>query len=523
MICVPEDNLYTRFEQLGSDGARPFLRLPEGRVYSYASMQARSAQFANALLALGVQPGDRVVVQVEKSAAAVFLYLACLRVAAVYVPLNTAYTLAELEYFIADAEPRLLVCTSAKLAATLPLAQRLKVLHVATLDATAAGGSLSERADGQPDTFLDVPCTGSAAAAILYTSGTTGRSKGAVLSHDNLAANAFALKACWRFTNKDVLLHALPLFHIHGLFVALNVTLAAGAALILLPGFDTTAVLAQLPGATVFMGVPTHYVRLLADAQLTRQVSAGMRLFLSGSAPLQPETHRAWAERTGHTLLERYGMTETGILTSNPYGGERVAGTVGQPLPGVSVRIVDAESGVAVTRGELGMIEVSGPNVFSGYWRRPDKSRAEFRADGYFVTGDIGRCDERGYLRIVGRGRDLIITGGYNVYPREVEVEIDALAGVAESAVVGLPHADFGEGVTAMIVLAEPPVQPPWTEEAVVTQLKARLAGYKCPKRVLFVAELPRNTMGKVQKNLLREQYQDLYGAVARVLVKERS
>jgi len=515
-----QENLYTRFDSLIGDATRTFMLLPDGRQYSYAALQARSAQLANALLDLGVQAGDRVMVQVDKSATAVFLYLACLRAGAVYVPLNTAYTLAELEYFIADAEPRVLVCASARLAATLPLAQRLRVAHVVTLDATGEAGSLCERALRQPETFFDAACAGSASAAILYTSGTTGRSKGAVLSHDNLAANAFALKACWRFTAQDVLLHALPLFHIHGLFVALNITLAAGAALILLPAFDSAAVLAQLPRATVFMGVPTHYVRLLNDARLDRVVAAGMRLFVSGSAPLQPETHRAFAERTGHTLLERYGMTETGIISSNPYGGERVAGTVGQPLPGVSVRVVDAESGVAVARGEAGMIEVAGPSVFASYWRRPDKTRAEFRTDGYFVTGDIGRFDERGYLLLVGRGRDLIITGGYNVYPREVETAIDALPGVGESAVVGLPHADFGEGVTAMIVLGDPAAAASLTEESVMAQLKATLAGYKCPKRVLFLPELPRNTMGKVQKNLLREQYQQLYAPAG---LKDRS
>ncbi len=514
-MMASSDNLYSRFDQLISDPARPCVRLPEGSVYSYRAMRASSAQIANVLLDLDVQPGDRVVVQVGKSAAAIFLYLACLRVAAVYVPLNPAYTLAELEYFIGDAGPRVLVCSSAKLASLLPLAQRLQVAHVVTLDAAAPGGSLLERAAAQPDSCFDVSCEASAPAAILYTSGTTGRSKGAVLSHGNLAANAFALKACWRFTGEDVLLHALPLFHIHGLFVALNVTLAAGAALILLPGFDAAAVYAGLPGATVYMGVPTHYERLLRDPRFDRAATASMRLFVSGSAPLLPETHRDWAERTGHTILERYGMTETGIISSNPYGGERVAGTVGQALPGVKLRLVEAESGAAVPRGAQGMIEVSGPNVFAGYWRRPDKTCAEFRADGYFVTGDIGRIDERGYLQIVGRGRDLIITGGYNVYPREVEREIDALPGVGESAVVGLPHTDFGEGVTAMIVASDPPLQPPLTEEAVLTQLKSRLAGYKCPKRVLFLPELPRNTMGKVQKNLLRERYQDLYAARA--------
>jgi malonyl-CoA/methylmalonyl-CoA synthetase len=515
------DNLYTRL--VGSappDPQRIFLRSGEGLV-SYGEAHARSAQLAHALLGLGVEPGDRVAVQVAKSSEAVLLYLACLRAGAVYLPLNGAYTLPELEYFLGDAGPRVLVCDPARLGELLPLAQQLAVRHVVTLAAAGRGGSLSERADAQSGSFLDVPRLPEDLAAILYTSGTTGRSKGAMLSHGNLASNAFALKACWRYTASDELIHALPLFHVHGLFVALNVTLAAGAGLHLLPGFDPGAVLALLPAASVLMGVPTFYTRLLQYPGLTRAACARMRLFISGSAPLLAETHRAFAERTGHAILERYGMTETGMNASNPYDGQRVPGTVGLPLPGVQLRVVDLEQGRPLPAGETGMIEVRGPNVFSGYWRMPDKTRAEFRDDGWFITGDVGLLDARGYLHIVGRGKDLVITGGYNVYPREIEAELDALPGVLESAVIGLPHPDFGEGVTAVVVCkpgaAEAPGAPvpaatPGLEPALLAALRERLAGYKCPKRILFLPELPRNTLGKVQKQLLRERFAGLYG-----------
>jgi malonyl-CoA/methylmalonyl-CoA synthetase len=501
------DNLFERLRAMIGEPARPLIREPAGAVISYADMIARSGQYANALLNLGVAPGDRVAVQADKSAELVLLYLACLRAGAVYLPLNGAYTLAELDYFIADAQPRVLVCAPEKLAALLPLAQRLGVAHVVTLGTGAVPGSLAERADAQDPLCFDVARKADDLAAIVYTSGTTGRSKGAMLTHGNLAANAFALKAGWRFTSADVLLHALPLFHVHGLFIALNVTLAAGASMILLPAFDAGAVLAQLPAATVLMGVPTYYVRLLQQRGLDRAACAQVRVFLCGSAPLLADTHREWLARTGHSILERYGMTETGVITSNPYGGERMAGTVGFPLPGVSVRVADPDSGAPVPQGCVGMIEVSGPNVFTGYWRKPDKTRAEFRPDGYFVTGDVGRIDERGYLHLVGRGKDLIITGGYNVYPREVEAELDAIAGVVESAVFGVSHPDFGEGVCAAVVTEGAAL----SEADVLEPLRERLAGYKCPKRILFIAELPRNAMGKVQKNLLREQYHDLY------------
>ena len=499
-------NLYARLCAPGPDESRPFIRLSAGGAISYADLRARSAQYANALLDLGIEPGERVLVQVDKSPEFIYLYLGCLRAGAIFLPLNTAYTLAEVEYFISDAGPRVVVCSPTTLATMLPLARRLGVAHVVTLGAGVPAGSLAERASACDTLCFDVQREDADVAAILYTSGTTGRSKGAMLTHGNLAANAFALKACWRFTSDDVLLHVLPLFHIHGLFVAVNVTLAARASMVLLPAFELDAVVAHLPVVTVLMGVPTHYVRLLQDGRVGPALSANVRLFVSGSAPLLAETHRAWFARTGHAILERYGMTETGINTSNPYGGERVPGAVGQPLPGVSVRVVDPESGAALPAGGVGMIEIKGPNVFAGYWRMPDRTRAEFRDDGYFVSGDVGMLDARGYLYIVGRSKDLIITGGFNVYPREVETEIDAVCGVVESAVFGVPHPDFGEGVTAAVV-----VRGTLSEEQLLVQLKQRLAGYKCPKRVLFVAELPRNTMGKVQKNVLRDQYAGLY------------
>ncbi|HVN98534.1 MAG TPA: malonyl-CoA synthase [Steroidobacteraceae bacterium] len=502
-------NLYERL-CAHIDGANPFARQAGVGSVSYGALQARSAQYANALLDLGVGPGERVLVQADKSIELIMLYLGALRAGAVFVPLNTAYTLTELEHYIGDAQPRVVVCAPGRHAAILPVARRSGVAHVLTLGGAGSGGSLAARADLCEAQCPVVGRDAADPAAIIYTSGTTGRSKGAVLTHGNLAHNAFSLKACWRVTPQDVLLHALPLFHIHGLFVALNVVLAAGASMLLLPSFDVDAVVANLPAATVYMGVPTHYVRLLQDRRVDRALTAAVRLFVSGSAPLLADTHREWLERTGHSLLERYGMSETGIMTSNPYGGERVAGTVGQPLPGVSVRVVDTTSGAPLPAGEVGMIEVKGPNVFAGYWRMPDRTRAEFRADGYFVTGDVGRFDERGYLQIVGRSKDLVISGGFNVYPREVEAELDAIPGVLESAVFGVPHPDFGEGVTAAVV-----ARAPLSAEAVIARLKERLAGYKCPKRVLFVAELPRNAMGKVQKSALREQYADLYQAAA--------
>lgn len=482
----------------------------DGRSISYGEMLARSAQLAHVLSQLGVEAGDRVAVQVEKSPEAIFLYLACLRAGAIFLPLNTAYTLTELEYFFRDAEPRLIVCDPARVTEIGALAQDSGAA-VATLGGKGEG-SLTDRASEAAVDFHDVARGPDDLAAILYTSGTTGRSKGAMLSHENLASNARVLVDLWRFTAADVLIHALPVFHTHGLFVATNVVLMAGASMLFETKFDPARIVSLLPRATVLMGVPTFYVRLLQQDGLNRQAAKNIRLFISGSAPLLAETHRAWRERTGHAILERYGMTETNMNTSNPYDGERRAGTVGFPVTGVSLRITDPESGETLAKGDVGMIEVRGPNVFCGYWRMPEKTKAEFRDDGFFITGDLGLIDADGYVHIVGRGKDLIISGGYNIYPKEVESEIDALPGVAESAVIGVAHPDFGEGVTAVVVRA-----PGSTISAagIVEAIAGRLARYKHPKRVIFVDELPRNTMGKVQKNLLREAYKDLYTSKA--------
>jgi malonyl-CoA/methylmalonyl-CoA synthetase len=480
---------------------RVFIGNGDGRVITYGGLQALSACLAGALQALGVRPGDRVAAQVEKSPEAIALYLATVRAGAVWLPLNTAYTRAELAYFMADAEPALFVTAPGR-------EDMVSGVKVATLGTDGRSGSLLELAAKQPENFADVARGPDDLASILYTSGTTGRSKGAMLSHENLASNARTLAKLWRFDESDVLLHALPIYHTHGLFVATNTVLMSGASMLFLPKLDIDAMFRLMPRATVMMGVPTFYTRLLADGRLTREAAKHMRLFVSGSAPLLAETHRDWRERTGHAILERYGMTETNMNTSNPYEGARIAGTVGQPLPGVEIRVTDPESGRSLPQGEIGMIEVRGPNVFKGYWRMPEKTKAEFRDDGFFITGDLGAIDPDGYISIVGRGKDLVISGGFNVYPKEVESEIDALPGVIESAVIGIAHPDFGEGVTA--VVAKKP-EAELRESDVIAALRDRLAAYKLPKRVLFVNDLPRNAMGKVQKALLREHHKDLY------------
>ncbi|WP_454915890.1 malonate--CoA ligase [Xanthobacter sediminis] len=489
---------------------KPLATHPDGRVETYGDALALSGRLANLLVARGVKPGDRVAVQVEKSWPALALYLAVVRAGAVYLPLNTAYTLAEVDYFLSDAEPALFVCRPEILPEAQALAARVKVPAVETLGRDGTG-SLTTAAAAQPDAFEDVARGPEDLAGILYTSGTTGRAKGAMLSHANLLSNALVLRDYWRFTRDDVLIHALPLFHTHGLFVASNIVLLAGASMIFLPRFDAAEALALMPKATSLMGVPTFYTRLLDQPGLTREAVASMRLFISGSAPLLAETHRAFQARTGHAILERYGMTETGMNTSNPYEGARIAGTVGFPLPGIEVRVADPESGRLLGLDEIGVIEVKGPNVFKGYWRMPEKTAAEFR-DGFFVTGDLGKIDQAGYVTIVGRGKDLVITGGFNVYPKEVEGEIDAIPGVLESAVIGLPHPDFGEGVTAVVVLTN---DARLTEAEVHAALADRLAKFKQPKKVFFVDELPRNTMGKVQKNILRDTYRDTYRGAA--------
>ena len=486
--------------------AATFIAPPGEPALTYGDMLAASARLAHVLVAQGVRPGDRVTAQVEKSPQAIFLYLACLRAGAVFMPLNAAYTLPELDYFVADAEPRLLIGAPEKAAALAPLARKA---GIALLTLGSLGdGTLMDAAAAQPADFADIAREKDDLAALVYTSGTTGRSKGAMLTHGNLASNAQTLAKLWRFTEDDCLLHALPIFHTHGLFVATNVILLAGASMIFMAKFDAEQIMAQMPGATCLMGVPTFYVRLLQHPGLTREASAHMRLFISGSAPLLAETHIGWTQKTGHAILERYGMTETNMIASNPYDGARVPGAVGMPLPGVDVRIADAETGALLPQGDIGMIEVRGPNVFAGYWRMPEKTTAEFRPDGYFITGDLGKIDDSGYVHIVGRGKDLVITGGYNVYPKEVESEIDALPGVLESAVIGLPHKDFGEGVTAVVVARPGAVL---AEKAILAALEGRLARYKQPKRVVTVAELPRNAMGKVQKNVLQAQFKGLY------------
>jgi len=467
---------------------------------TYADVARESARFANRLVALGASPGDRVAVQVDKSPEALCLYLGCVRAGLIYLPLNTGYPARELEYFFGDAEPRIVVCRPRDLDTIGGLADGCGVAHVATLGVSGDGTLMAGPDPG--DEFDTIVSRVDDIAAILYTSGTTGKPKGAALSHGNLASNAVTLHQTWGFCDSDVLLHALPLFHTHGLFVASHCSLLNATPMLLLPKFDADQVMELLPRASVFMGVPTFYTRLLANAEFGRGQCAHMRLFVSGSAPLLEQTHSEFLARTGHRILERYGMTECGMSTSNPLDGERKAGTVGLPLAGVSLRIVDDAGNPAATR-EVGHIEFKGPNVFQGYWRMPEKTAEEFSEDGYFRSGDLGAMDEDGYVSIVGRDKDLIISGGYNVYPKEVELCIDQLDGVSESAVIGIPDADFGERVIAVVVAdSDDP-----DEERIITALRPLLASYKLPKQVSLVDALPRNAMGKVQKNILRDRF----------------
>ncbi len=483
-----------------------FLIKPDGTRISHGTFLRTAAQLAGAIAEIGLEPGDRVAAQVSKSPDALALYAACVQAGLVFLPLNTAYTPAEVAYFVGDSEARLFVCDSANADALTPIAKdagaRLETLN------SDGSGSLSELSAEQPHSFETVDRSADDLAAFLYTSGTTGRSKGAMLTQENLLSNARALTDVWRFTSEDVLLHALPIFHTHGLFVATNVMLQSGGTMIFLPKFDLDAVIEWLPHATAMMGVPTFYTRLLDEPRFGRDLTDGMRLFISGSAPLLAETHSRFEDRTGHRILERYGMTETNMNTSNPYDGERRAGTIGFPLPDVEVRVEDPESGEALPQGEIGMITVRGPNVFKGYWRMPEKTAAELRGDGFFITGDLGCIDPDGYVQIVGRGKDLIISGGYNIYPKEIELLLDNMPGVLESAVVGVPHPDFGETPLALLV-AVPGVEP--DETAIKEALSETLAGFKRPRRLIVVPELPRNTMGKVQKNVLRDRYQSLF------------
>jgi malonyl-CoA/methylmalonyl-CoA synthetase len=473
-----------------------------GLSYSWCDLERASAMMANLLASLDLPAGARIAAQVEKSVEAMVLYLATLRAGFVFLPLNTAYQSAEMAYFIGNAEPAVVVCTAANFGWVSQLAFKAGTQYVFTLNDDRTG-SLLDRAAHCADQHAVAACGADDLAAILYTSGTTGRSKGAMLTHGNLLSNAQVLKDYWGWQPGDVLLHVLPIFHVHGLFVAIHGALLNGSKMIWLNKFDPKRVIQKLPEVTVFMGVPTLYVRLLAEPGLTQEAARHMRLFISGSAPLLIETFTEWQRRTGHTILERYGMSETAMLTSNPYQGERRGGTVGFPLPGVSLRLQD-DAGQPVPQGEIGAIQVKGPNVFKGYWRMPEKTAEEFTADGYFKTGDVGRVDAQGYVTIVGRSKDLIISGGYNVYPAEIESYINELPGVAESAVVGIPHPDFGEvGVAVVIAKAGAKLDP----AGIMASLKAGLANFKVPKQCFVLDELPRNAMGKVQKNVLRAQY----------------
>ena len=498
-------NLYLQLAARMPDDAAPFIVMPDDRAYTYGDLKAWSGRLANALVASGVSPGDRVAVQAPKSPEFLFLYLACLRTGAVLLPLNTDYTAREVDYFLGDAKPRLFVCTPGRKAEFAGTGERLTL-------GQDGDGSLIEACRDLPEAFATVEVADDDLAAILYTSGTTGVSKGAMLSHENLASNARVLAGFWRFTRSDVLLHPLPVYHTHGLFVATNTCLMAGASMLFMPRFSGPEALRLLPRATAMMGVPTHYHRLLAEPGLNPELVKGMRLFVSGSAPLSAESHRAFEARTGHRILERYGMTETNMITSNPYDGERRAGSVGPALPGVEVRVADMASGKILPQGEIGVIEVRGPNVFKGYWQMPGKTAQEFRRDGFFITGDMGFIDPQGYVTIAGREKDLVISGGLNVYPAEVETLLDALPGVRESAVIGLPHPDLGEAVTAVVVPERPGAID---EQTIRASLGKELAAFKIPKRVVFVAELPRNAMAKVQKKALRESYADLYQPAA--------
>ena len=484
---------------------------PERLVYTWRDIDHATAMIANLLQSLELPAGARVAVQTEKSVEALMLYLGVLRAGYVYLPLNTAYQSSEIEYFIGNAEPSVVVCSGKNFGWVSKIAFQAGTQHVFTLNEDRTG-TLLERAYHQPVQQEPAQRSADELAAILYTSGTTGRSKGAMLTHGNLLSNAQTLHAYWGWRADDVLIHALPIFHVHGLFVASHGALLAGAKMIWFSKFDPRAVAARLPEATVFMGVPTLYVRLLAEPTVNRESCARMRLFLAGSAPLLIETFNEWRNRTGHTIVERYGMSETAMLTSNPYhakDGDRRGGTVGFPLPGVGLRVHD-DQGQPLPVGEIGGIQVQGPNVFVGYWRMPEKTKEEFTADGWFKTGDVGKVDERGYVTIVGRSKDLVISGGYNVYPAEVEGVINEMPGVAESAVIGVPHPDFGEAVVAVVV---PRAGATLDGAGIITALKQRIANFKVPKQLFVVQELPRNTMGKVQKNLLREQHKGLFSA----------
>ena len=505
------ENLYALFaSRFPADHSQAAIETANGKITSYAELESITACYAGYIAALGVVPGDRVAVQVEKSPEALFLYLACLKAGAIYLPLNSAYQEGEIDFFLGDAEPKIFV-HQPKSSWAKVLCEKHGIAHRFVLPAegedteNGSGSGVWSKNAMEALPMLEIAQRGSDdLAAILYTSGTTGRSKGAMITHRNLASNALTLHQVWGFKPGDVLLHVLPLFHVHGLFVACHTALLNGGKMIFHAKFDAKAAISALANATVFMGVPTMYVRLLAEPAFTEAACRSLRLFISGSAPLLAETFHEFKARTGHTILERYGMTETGMITSNPLVGDRIGGTVGMPLPGVALRVVDDE-GNACLSDAIGHLQVMGDNVLPGYWRLPEKNQEEFTADGYFKTGDLGKIDAKGYVTIVGRSKDLVISGGYNVYPKEIELLIDDMPGVAESAVIGLPHPDFGEAVAAVIVKASVNVE--LSEAGIIGALKAKLAAFKVPKRVFIVDDLPRNAMSKVQKNELRKRY----------------
>ena len=502
------NNIYSIFEQhFPASREAIFIETPNGDSYSYAILEQQVSKIANLLSKQGLNKGDRIAVQVEKSPQVLFLYLACLRAGFIYLPLNTAYTESELSYFIENAEPAVVVCDPESLALFTRIGEKHKLQHVFSLDAQGEGSLLTTSEDS-PAEFTTTACDKDDIAVILYTSGTTGRPKGAMITHGNLAANGLALQKTWHWQQQDILLHALPIFHIHGLFVACHNVLLGGSKMLFVSRFDAKNVMQLLPEVTVLMGVPTFYTRLLDLADFNQDVCKNMRLFISGSAPLLEQTFTEFQQRTGHTILERYGMTETGMNTSNPIEGPRIAGTVGLPLPGVETRIVD-DNNQPLPANSVGLLQVRGENVFKGYWRMPDKTAEEFTPDGFFITGDMASYNDQGYISIVGRNKDMVITGGYNVYPKEIELLLDEIEGVKESAIIGLPHKDFGEAVTAIVIPEDMNHAP--DEKLIINQLKQELANYKVPKKIIILDQLPRNTMGKVQKNILREKYNKLW------------
>ena len=498
--------LYDNLFGVHLENDAPFLYLLDGQTITYRNFLAKSGRIANTLVELGLEPGDCVAIQVEKSPEMLNIYAACAQAGLVFLPLNPSYTVDELKYFIENSEARLIICDEKNKDDLTTIAQELDVI-IETLNSNSTG-SIIDKAASSPEDFETVARSKDDLAALLYTSGTTGKSKGAMLTQTNLLSNGNALMTEWQFTSNDILLHALPLFHTHGLFVATNVMLSAGGSMIFLPKFNLDDIIRNLPKSSAMMGVPTFYTRLLADNRFNRKLVKHMRLFVSGSAPLLSETHIQFEKLTGHRILERYGMTETNMNTSNPYDGERRAGTVGLPLPGVDIKITSPETGKEISVEEIGQIEVRGPNVFKGYWKMPEKTKAELRENGYFITGDLGKIDNDGYIHIVGRDKDLIISGGFNIYPKELEVFLDQQLGVLESAVIGVPHGDFGETPVAVIV-PHSGLQPDIGQ--IEKNIKKSIARYKHPSKIITVSELPRNAMGKVQKNLLRNRYNLLF------------